>query len=101
MPLFIMVRERGPDWNWSLSMRKQPDFAVHAAFMDALGEERFIIAGGPLGDEDRAARVLHIIEAPSKAVVEARMDQDPWGQDMLTTVSIEPWNVLIGSLERS
>jgi len=100
MPFFVMVRERGPAWNWSQPMRKQTDFAAHAEFMDSLGDERFIVAGGPLGDEDKASRVLHIIEAPNRGVIEAKIGEDPWGEEMLATVSIEPWNVLIGSLNR-
>jgi hypothetical protein len=58
MPYFVIVRERGRAWDWAMPMRSQVQWDAHAAFMDALAEEGFILAGGPLGDEDRAARVI-------------------------------------------
>ena len=99
MRRFVLVRERAEAWDWSLPMRRQAEWEAHAAFMDALAEEGFLIAGGPLGSEDEALRVLHVIEAADAAAVEARMADDPWtAMRMLKTVSIEPWTVLIGSL---
>lgn len=78
-------------------MRRQAAWDAHAAFMDALADEGFILAGGPLGHEDEAARVMHVIDAPNVEAVEARMAEDPWTpMNMLTTVYIEPWTVLLG-----
>ena len=69
--------------------------------MDALASEGFILAGGPLGDEDEAPRVLHVIDAPDAATIELRMAQDPWtATGMLETVSIEPWTVLLGGVPK-
>jgi uncharacterized protein YciI len=97
MPYFAVIRQRGGAWNWSLPMRRQAEWEAHAAFMDALADEGFILAGGPLGGEDDAARVLHIIDAPGADTIEARMAEDPWTQmGLLHTVSIEPWTVLLG-----
>jgi hypothetical protein len=50
---FAVIRERGENWNASLPMRQQEHWDEHAAFMDALAEEGFIILGGPLGDGER------------------------------------------------
>ena len=67
--------------------------------MDALTDEGFIVLGGPLGGEDDAKRVLHVIDAPNAEAVEARMEEDPWTPlEMLRTVSIEPWTVLLGKV---
>jgi len=97
MPYFAVIRERSSEWNWSLPMRQQADWDAHAAFMDALASEGFILAGGPLGGEDDAARVMHVVSAPDRDAVETRMTQDPWTpMHLLTTVSIEPWTVLLG-----
>lgn len=63
MPYFVLIRERSSGWNWSVPLRRQPEWEAHAAFMDALETEGFILAGGPLGDEDDAARVMHIVSA--------------------------------------
>jgi len=97
MPYFVVVRERGLAWDWSLPMRRQAEWEPHSAFMDALADEGFILAGGPLGSEDGAKRVLHVVNAPNDSAVEARMNDDPWTpMHLLETVSIEPWTVLLG-----
>ena len=97
MPYFVILRERSFGWNWSLPMRRQAEWEAHAAFMDALESEGFIVAGGPLGGEDDAARVMFVVRAPDGDAVETRMAQDPWTpMHLLTTVSIEPWTVLLG-----
>jgi uncharacterized protein len=97
MPYFVVVRERSSGWNWSLPMRRQADWEPHAAFLDALESEGFIVAGGPLGDEDTAARVLLVVSAPDRDAIETRMAEDPWTpMRLLRTVSIEPWTVLLG-----
>ena len=102
MPYFVVLRERGSTWDWSRPMRRQDDWDAHAAFMDALEESGFIAAGGPLGGEDDAARVLHIVVADSVEAVEARMAADPWTpKGLLRTVSIEPWTVLLGGFRET
>ena len=99
MKYFAVVRERAAAWDWSLPMRRQARWDEHAAFMDALAEDGFILAGGPLGDEDTAKRVLHIVRAPDHDAVVARLAEDPWApMGLLSTVSIEPWTVLLGDL---
>ena len=79
---------------------RQAEWEAHAAFMDALADRGVIVAGGPLGREDEAARVLHICELPDESAVEALVVvADPWTpMRMLTTVSIDPWTVLLGGL---
>ena len=99
MPYFVVIRARGSAWDWSKPMRKQQNFDAHAKFMDALVVEGFIVAGGPLGDEDDATRVLHVVEARNSDAVKARLSEDPWKSDMLETVSVEPWTVLLGALK--
>jgi uncharacterized protein YciI len=97
MPYFVVIRERGPAWDWTVPMRRQAEWESHAAFMDNLAREKFIVAGGPLGGEDDARRVLHVIDAPEQSVIEARLAAGAWTpMDMLRTVSIEPWTVLLG-----
>jgi uncharacterized protein YciI len=74
-------------------MREQDGWDEHARFMEALVDEGFILLGGPLeGDVD----VLHIVEAPSKEAVHARLAEDNWTQDgKLETVSVEAWTILL------
>jgi uncharacterized protein YciI len=101
MLYFVLIRERGAAWNWTLPMRRQANWEAHAAFMDQLAQDGIIVAGGPLGGEDHARRVMHIVLAPDEETVETGMTADPWtAMGMLRTVSIEPWTVLLGSLSR-
>jgi len=97
MPYFVVVRERSSGWNWSVPMRRQAEWDAHAAFMDALVDGGVIVAGGPLGTEDAAARIMHVVSASDARTAEAHMAEDPWTpMQLLKTVSIEPWTVLLG-----
>ena len=97
MAYFVLIRERSAAWNWSEPMRRQVEWEAHAVFMDTLQSDGFIVAGGPLGDEDRAARVMHVVSASDRDAIETRLAEDPWtSMHLLTTVSIEPWTVLLG-----
>jgi uncharacterized protein YciI len=101
MPYFVLIRERADAWDWSRPMRRQAEWDAHAAFMDALADEGFILAGGPLGSEDEAERVMHVVSAADAAAVEERMAADPWTpMGLLKTVSIEPWTVLLGGFRK-
>jgi uncharacterized protein YciI len=90
---WLVRRRRGGPWDFSRDLREQDGFAEHAEIMDRWVDEGFILLGGPLeGDVD----VLHIVEAPSKEAVHARLAEDNWTQDgKLETVSVEAWNVLL------
>ncbi len=101
MPYFVVIRERSGPWDWSLPMRSQAAWDEHAAFMDKVENDGFIVAGGPLGDEDRASRVMHVVNARDSSTIESRMAEDPWSQmGLLKTLSIEPWTVLLGGFGR-
>jgi hypothetical protein len=39
MPVFVLIRERGPNWDYSRGLREQDGWDEHAAFMDALAGE--------------------------------------------------------------
>ena len=94
--LFVVVRTRGNAWRQDLPLESQPEWAAHAAFMDALAAEGFVILVGPLeGTED----ALIIARAHNAQEIVARMEADPWSpMDMLRTTRIAPWQLRIGSL---
>lgn len=96
MPHFVVIRERGPEWDWSVPMRRQAQWDAHAKFMDELADAGEILLGGPLGGEDDAKRVLHVLSAPDAASIEQRLNEDPWTPARLVTVSIEPFTILLG-----
>jgi uncharacterized protein YciI len=103
MPYFVVIRERGGAWDWSVKMRQQAEWPAHATFIDTLANNGFIVAGGPLGGEDDAARLMHVVNAPGEveeSAIEAIMASDPWTpMGLLRTVSIEPWSVLVGGFD--
>ena len=72
---YAVTQERGENWDTRRSMREQKNWEEHAAFMDALVEDGFVVLGGPLDDEKK---VLLIINAESRQVIEARLADDPW-----------------------
>ena len=75
-------------------MRRQDGWDAHAAFMDALAGEGFIVLGGPVGD---GLQFLFLVKAEGEAAIESRLAEDPWvPARMLRTARIEPWEILLG-----
>ena len=91
--LWVVRLERGGPWDWSRDLREQDGWDEHAAFMDGLVEDGFILLGGPLaGDRE----TLHVVDAPTEADVRARFAADNWAANgMLSVKSIERWTVLL------
>ena len=94
MPTYLTVRRvRGPAWDAALPMRSQIRWAEHAAFMNALAAEGFVVLGGPLGSGEE---VLLVIDAPSKEAARERLATDPWSTaGLLQIARVEPWTVLL------
>jgi len=90
---FVVTRVPGPAWDAARGMREQERWDDHAAFMDGLAEEGWIVLGGPLGD---GSRFMHVVDAAGVDEVEARFAADPWPEDMLRLASVEPWEILLG-----
>jgi uncharacterized protein YciI len=86
----VIVRRIGPQWDRSRPMEEQSDWDAHAAFMDGLVGDGFIVLGGPLADEERVA---HVIEAESEDAVRATLAHDPWSETHLVIDAIEPWTI--------
>jgi uncharacterized protein YciI len=89
MFLVVLLRS-GPRWDPSRPLEEQSDWPAHAAFMDALVDEGFIVLGGPLADEHRVA---HAVEAESEDAIRATLARDPWSETHLQVGSIEPWTI--------
>lgn len=89
---FLVRRARGAAWDHSLQRREQVGWDEHAAFMDALVAKDIVILGGPVGEGDGEDAVL-VVRMDNEAAVHRHLAGDPWGNDMLTTKSVEPWTV--------
>jgi hypothetical protein len=91
MAMFLVVlRRSGPEWDRSQPLEGQSGWTEHAAFMDGLVDDGFIVLGGPLADEDR---VVHAVEADSERAIRATLARDPWSESHLRVDSIEPWTI--------
>jgi len=99
MAYFVVINEQGPAWNPALSMRDQEKWAEHATFMNSLVDEGFVILGGPIkGGSTHKARL--IIKSVSEQAMRARLAEDPWMRlGLLTTLTIELWEVLLSKDE--
>jgi uncharacterized protein len=89
---FLVENAKGPSWDHSRGRRDQEGWDEHAAFMDRLAEDGFIVLGGPIGEGD-GENTLLVIEADDEASVRGRLAEDPWSEKVLTIVSIRPWSV--------
>jgi uncharacterized protein YciI len=99
MSYYAVIREAGPGWTDGKGITEQPGISDHAAFMSVLGDEGLVLFGGPLaGTEHGRVRALLIVNADNEAEIHRRLADDPWvPTDQLHTVSIEPWNIFVGT----
>jgi uncharacterized protein YciI len=86
----VTIHRSGPEWDRSKPLEEQSGWDEHAAFMDALVDDGFIVLGGPLGDE---VRVVHAVEAESEDAIRATLAQDPWSESHLVIAAIDPWTI--------
>jgi uncharacterized protein YciI len=96
MPTYFAVRRvRGLVWNTDLPMRAQALWVEHAAFMNGLAAEGFVVLGGPL---DTGEEILLVINSVSEDAARARLAGDPWSQSGLLDIRrVESWTVLLDS----
>ncbi len=94
--LFAVTRSRGVGWNNSRPIEGQEDWQSHAAFMNALQTEGFVLLGGPLeGTPD----VLLIVRANGAEQIRSRLSGDSWTRkDLLRITQVVPWTLRLGSL---
>jgi len=96
MPLFAVLRTRGPAWDASVDMEHQHNWRPHADFITSLHAEGFVVLVGPLEGVPHALLIVH---AESAEQVEAQLAHDPWsGSGHLTTTLLAPWSLRLGSL---
>jgi uncharacterized protein YciI len=90
---YLLVKHvPGPAWDHSRLRREQDGWDEHAAFMDALTAEGFVVLAGPVGAGDGDYALL-VVSAKDEAAVRARLGDDPWADSVLKTATVEPWSV--------
>jgi hypothetical protein len=90
MMFLVVLRRSGPEYDHAKPLEQQSGWDEHAAFMDGLVEDGFIVLGGVLGDEVRTA---HAVEAASEDEIRERFAQDPWSGSHLVVDSIDRWKI--------
>ena len=90
MMFLVILRRSGPEYDHSQPLEQQSGWDEHAAFMDGLVDDGFIVLGGVLGDELRTA---HAVQAGSEQELRDRFAQDPWSGSHLVVDSIDPWTI--------
>ena len=96
MTHFLVESAQGPTWDHSTLRREQAGWDEHAAFMDGLVDDGFIVLGGPIGGDGH--RAMLVVDAADEAEVRARLHRDPWKPDLLVIDSVWPWTVLLDSV---
>ena len=91
-PDYLLVTiAKGPAWDHAKGRREQHGWDEHAAFMDALVDEGFIVLGGPVGDRE-GEHTMHVVTETDETKVRDRFAQDPWAGDLLVIERIVPWH---------
>lgn len=99
MANFAVTLVHGPGWNTGRPIRSQDGWDEHAAFMDGLVENGFLVVGGPLNDGERT---LHLVEAADQDEVRDRFGTDPWAvAGLLRIGSIESWSLWLDGRHRN
>ncbi len=95
MPNFAVTLVHASNWDRNRPIRGQARWTEHAAFMDGLVDDGFIVVGGPLGDGEQS---LHLVDALDEQVVRDRFRTDPWAQMSLLEVgSVAEWSLWLDS----
>jgi uncharacterized protein YciI len=90
---FVTTCSAGPNRHLSKSTREQPLWDEHAAFIDQLVAEDFILMGGPLVDE---AGAMLIVNAADENEVREKLKNDPWMKHgVLKLESVKRWQIFI------
>src|ERR1700726_888148 len=77
MAYFAVRLVHGPGWDSARPIREQDGWDEHAAFMDGLVDDGFIILGGPVGVGEQT---LHVVEAADEKEIKARLAGEPWAR---------------------
>jgi uncharacterized protein YciI len=90
---FVLLSAAGSGRDLSRETREQPFWDEHAAFIDGLVDDGFILLGGPLVEEGGA---LLVVKARDEDEVRERMKNDPWYEHrILKLESVKRWQIFI------
>lgn len=89
---FVVTSNAGRDRNLTKGSREQAYWDEHAAFIDGLVADGFIMLGGPFDD----GGAMLIVRAESESEARAKLDGDPWyAHNILELLSVKRWEIFI------
>jgi uncharacterized protein YciI len=90
---FVTISSAGPNRDFSKGTREQLLWDEHAAFIDQLVNEGFVLMGGPLLDEGGA---MLVVNADDENTVREKLKKDPWFErGILKLESVKRWEIFI------
>ena len=94
---FVAISSVGPNRDAAKGAREQPFWDEHAAFIDRLVDEGFILMGGPLLDQSGMPEgALLIVNAQDENEVKEKLKNDPWFEKgVLKLESVRRWEIFI------
>ena len=94
---FVVVSSVGPNRDRLKRTREQPFWDEHAAFIDQLVEDGFILMGGPLVGRDGLPQgAVLIVDGQDETEVTEKLKDDPWfKRGILKLESVKRWEIFI------
>src|SRR5215472_1814394 len=90
---FVAISSPGPNRDPSRGTREQSFWDEHAAFIDQLVADGFVLMSGPLVDEGGA---MLIVNADDENEVREKLKDDPWMKHgVLKPESVKRWQIFI------
>ena len=98
---YVVETSQGINWVDNLEMRKQSQWTEHAAFMNKLEAEGFVVLGGPINWSETSSEhhdhiALLIIDDVDETKIMQRLSEDPWMKNKLLKINwIKKWDILL------
>jgi uncharacterized protein YciI len=90
---FVTISSAGPTRDPSKGTREQALWDEHAAFIDQLVADGFILMGGPFVDEGGS---MLIVNADDENEVREKLKSDPWMEHgVLKLEGVKRWQIFI------
>ncbi len=90
---FVILWAHGPVWVDGKTVREQPYWTEHAAFMDELFAQGMVLLGGPFADGTGS---MVLLEAEDEDEVRSLLAKDPFVlHDIFALDSLKQWQLFL------
>jgi uncharacterized protein YciI len=95
--LWVVDRAAGTGWDAARKVTEQEDWPAHAALMDEMHADGFVLLAGPLGTTPFEA--MMVVRAETEGEVRERFAPDPWVvKGISRIVRVVRWHLRLGTL---